>query len=166
MIHSVQIGNDGCAFVELLVSKEDDWAILLPPTPLMTLAESRSNTNRNRVRTFQSFDLGQTAINHKWKRLKILCEQKFNRSTQFGLSFIKLNSSDKIYSNSAKTTSQSVNLHHLDDEEEMYHDHEQHKNDSFSLESTVGDESLHQKNKTLVKTHPKVSNDRFYQFLK
>lgn len=164
MIHSVQIGNDGCAFVELLVSKEDDWAILLPPTPLMTLAESRSNTNRNRVRTFQSFDLGQTAINHKWKRLKILCEQKFNRSTQFGLSFIKLNSSDKTYSNSAKTTSRSVNLHHLDDEEEICQ--EQHKNDSFSPESTVGDESLHQKNKTLVKTLPKVSENSFYQFLK
>ena len=61
----------------------------------MTPKESKSNTNRNQIKTFQSSDLNASALNEKWKRVKIICEQKFNRSKPYGLAFIKLYSSSK-----------------------------------------------------------------------
>ncbi|CAF0838311.1 unnamed protein product, partial [Adineta ricciae] len=71
-------------------SKADDWTVLLPATLMMTPNESRSNTNRNQVKLLKSSDLNKTCLNEKWDRLKIVCEQKFNRLDPFGLCFIKL----------------------------------------------------------------------------
>ena len=92
---SIDIGNDGSAFIELFVSRSsasdpDAWTVLLPPTLLMTPSESRSSTNRNQVKLLKSTDLNQACLNQKWDRLKIVCEQKFNRVNPFGLCFIKL----------------------------------------------------------------------------
>jgi DNA-repair protein XRCC1 len=56
----------------------------------MSPTESRSNTNRNEIRLLKSDELNKTCLNEKWSRLKIICEQKFNRINQFGLNFIKL----------------------------------------------------------------------------
>lgn len=125
LISSVDIGNDGSAFTELFVSrssssKADDWTVLLPATLLMTPSESRSNTNRNQVKLMKSSDLNKTCLNEKWDRLKIVCEQKFNRLNPFGLCFIKLSSpsasnEDENPSNvSSKTT---INLNDDDDDE-------------------------------------------------
>ncbi|CAM4885709.1 unnamed protein product [Rotaria socialis] len=95
LISSVDIGNDGSSFIELFVSrssssKMDDWTLLLPATLLMTPNESRSNTNRNHVKLLKSSDLNKTCLDEKWDRLKIVCEQKFDRLNLFGLCFIKL----------------------------------------------------------------------------
>ncbi|CAF2415151.1 unnamed protein product [Rotaria sp. Silwood2] len=95
LISSVDIGNDGSTFIELLVSqssssKPDDWTVLLPSTVFMTPNESRSNKNRNQTKVFKFSHLNKTCLNEEWDRLKIICEQKFNHSNQFGLSFIKL----------------------------------------------------------------------------
>ena len=111
-ISSIDIGNDGSAFIELFVSKSDNWTVLLPTTILMTPKESRSNINRNQVKLFKSYELNKTSLNEKWDRLKIICDQKFNRSHQFGLSFIKLHSSDE------DTINKSLNDIEQDDEDE------------------------------------------------
>ena len=58
----------------------------------MTATESSKNINRNRVKSFGSSDLNETCLSKKWDRLKIICEQKFNPSEQFGLNYIKLHS--------------------------------------------------------------------------
>jgi DNA-repair protein XRCC1 len=62
----------------------------------MSPNDSHSNTNRNEIQSLKSDDLNIMCLNEKWTRLKIICEQKFNRINQFGLNFIKLYSiSDK-----------------------------------------------------------------------
>ncbi|CAF1430537.1 unnamed protein product [Rotaria sordida] len=101
LISSIDIGNDGSAFIELFVSrssssKTNDWTLLLPATLLMTPNESRSNINRNQVKLLKSSDLNSICLNEKWDRLKIICEQKFNRLNQFGLCFIKLYSPSSL----------------------------------------------------------------------
>ena len=55
----------------------------------MSPSDSRSSTNRNQVKLLKANDLNKPAANEKWDRVKIVCEQKFNRLSQFGLSFIK-----------------------------------------------------------------------------
>ena len=107
----MDIGNDGSAFVELFVSrssssKADDWTVLLPATLLMTPSESRSNTNRNHVKLLKSSDLNKTCLGEKWDRLKIVCEQKFNRLSPYGLCFIKLYSPSTL----SDETNQSESL--------------------------------------------------------
>ncbi|CAF0756084.1 unnamed protein product [Adineta steineri] len=97
LINSLDIGNNGSAFIELFVSNsddDDDWTILLPSTILMTPKESRSNTNCLQIKNCKSFHFNKTSLNQKWTRLKIICDQKFNHTNQFGLNFIKLYSDE------------------------------------------------------------------------
>jgi DNA-repair protein XRCC1 len=136
LISSVDIGNDGSAFIELFVSrssssKTDDWTVLLPATLLMTPSESRSNTNRNQVKLLKSTDLNKTCLNEKWDRLKIVCEQKFNRLNPFGLCFIKLYSptlADET-NQSELLNKSSITMHVDDDDDET--EKEQNKIGSF-----------------------------------
>ncbi|CAF0756547.1 unnamed protein product [Adineta steineri] len=118
-ISSVDIGNDGSAFIELFVSrssssKVDDWTVLLPATLLMTPSESRSNTNRNQVKLLKSSDLNKTCLNEKWDRLKIVCEQKFNRLNSFGLCFIKLYSPSTLSDETNQSESLNKSLTMMD----------------------------------------------------
>jgi DNA-repair protein XRCC1 len=121
----VDIGNDGSAFIELFVSrssssKVDDWTVLLPATLLMTPSESRSNTNRNQVKLLKSSDLNKTCLNEKWDRLKIVCEQKFNRLNPFGLCFIKIYSPSTLADETNQTelmNKSSINIQDDDDDE-------------------------------------------------
>jgi DNA-repair protein XRCC1 len=86
----------------------------------MTPSESRSNTNRNQVKLLKSNDLNKTCLNEKWDRLKIVCEQKFNRLNPFGLCFIKLYSptlSDETNQSELGNKS-SINIHDDDDDDE------------------------------------------------
>lgn len=122
LISSVDIGNDGSAFIELFVSrssssKADDWTVLLPATLLMTPSESRSNSNRNQVKLLKSFDLNKTCLNEKWDRLKIVCEQKFNRLNPFGLCFIKLSSPSASNEDENPSEASKINLNDDDDDE-------------------------------------------------
>ena len=123
LISSVDIGNDGSAFIELFVSrssssKPDDWTVLLPATLLMTPNESRSNTNRNQVKLLKSTDLNKTCLHEKWDRLKIVCEQKFNRLNQFGLCFIKLYSPSTLSDEAESSNKSSILIDENDDDDE------------------------------------------------
>lgn len=139
LISSIDIGNDGSAFIELLVSrssstKTDDWTVLLPATLLMTPSESRSNINRNHVKLLKSSDLNKACLNEKWDRLKIVCEQKFNRLNQFGLCFIKLYSpstSDNDTNPSESLNRSSAIQQKVDDEDDDETGKEQSKIGSF-----------------------------------
>ncbi|PVD27783.1 hypothetical protein C0Q70_12956 [Pomacea canaliculata] len=94
-IHSVDIGNEGSAFVEVLVGKSTsslDYQVLLVSSSFMNPADSRNGTNRNTVRIFGPDKLSKPAALEKWDRVKIVCAQPFNKTSTYGLSFIKFHS--------------------------------------------------------------------------
>jgi len=100
----------------------------------MTPSESRSNTNRNQVKLLKSNDLNKTCLNEKWDRLKIVCEQKFNRLNPFGLCFIKLYSPSTLSDETNQSDSlnkSSINIHDDDDEDDDETGKEQIKIGSF-----------------------------------
>ncbi|XP_012924093.1 DNA repair protein XRCC1 isoform X2 [Heterocephalus glaber] len=97
-IHSVDIGNNGSAFVEVLVGSsaggagEQDYEVLLVTSSFMSPSESRSGSNPNRVRIFGPDKLVRTAAEKHWDRIKIVCSQPYSKDSPYGLSFIRLHS--------------------------------------------------------------------------
>ncbi|KAH8396071.1 hypothetical protein KR222_002673 [Zaprionus bogoriensis] len=93
-IVGVDVGNEHAAFIEVLVSKSgcqpDDFKELLLSSSFMTPIESKNSSNVNRVRCFSSDALNAEVLPDKWKLVKIVCTQPFNKHVQYGLSFIKL----------------------------------------------------------------------------
>lgn len=93
-ITGIDIGNEHSAFIEVLVSRSgcqpDDFRELLLSSSFMTPIESKNSSNQNRVRCFSGPALDQTALPEKWKLLKIVCTQPFNRHVQYGISFVKV----------------------------------------------------------------------------
>lgn len=99
-IHSVDIGNDGSAFVEVLVGSsaggasatEQDYEVLLVTSSFMSPSESRSGTNPNRVRIFGPDKLVRAAAEKRWDRVKIVCSQPYSKDSPYGLSFVRFHS--------------------------------------------------------------------------
>ncbi|XP_061197907.1 DNA repair protein XRCC1-like isoform X2 [Saccostrea echinata] len=96
-IHSIDIGNEGSAFVEVLAGKstsnsDQSYEVLLVASSFMTPVESRNGTNRNSVRMFGPDKLNKTVATQKWDRVKIVCTQPFNKTASYGLSFITFHS--------------------------------------------------------------------------
>ncbi|KAL4663849.1 hypothetical protein H8959_003474 [Pygathrix nigripes] len=97
-IHSVDIGNDGSAFVEVLVGSsaggagEQDYEVLLVTSSFMSPSESRSGSNPNRVRMFGPDKLVRAAAEKRWDRVKIVCSQPYSKDSPFGLSFVRFHS--------------------------------------------------------------------------
>ncbi|XP_029387923.1 DNA repair protein XRCC1 isoform X1 [Mus pahari] len=99
-IHSVDIGNDGAAFVEVLVGSsaggaaagEQDYEVLLVTSSFMSPSESRSGSNPNRVRIFGPDKLVRAAAEKRWDRVKIVCSQPYSKDSPYGLSFVKFHS--------------------------------------------------------------------------
>lgn len=62
----------------------------------MSPVESRNSDPVNRVRCFSRAALDETVVESKtkWDLVKVICTQPFNKRVQYGLSFIKLHSSD------------------------------------------------------------------------
>ncbi|XP_032581214.1 DNA repair protein XRCC1 [Drosophila sechellia] len=93
-ITGIDIGNEHAAFIEVLVSRTgcqaDDFRELLLSSSFMTPIESKNSSNPNRVRCFSSTALADSALPEKWKLLKIVCTQPFNRHVLYGLSFVKV----------------------------------------------------------------------------
>ncbi|XP_070075046.1 DNA repair protein XRCC1 isoform X2 [Drosophila takahashii] len=93
-ITGIDIGNEHAAFVEVLVSRTgcqaDDFRELLLSSSFMTPIESKNSSNPNRVRCFSGSALAESVLPEKWKLLKIVCTQPFNRHVQYGLSFVKV----------------------------------------------------------------------------
>ncbi|XP_056652962.1 DNA repair protein XRCC1 isoform X2 [Monodelphis domestica] len=97
-IHSIDVGNEGSAFVEVLAgssaagSGEQDYEVLLVTSSFMSPTESRSGTNSNRVRLFGSDKLVRATAEKRWDRVKVVCSQPYCKDSPYGLSFIRLHS--------------------------------------------------------------------------
>ncbi|XP_027714032.1 DNA repair protein XRCC1 isoform X4 [Vombatus ursinus] len=95
-IHGIDIGNEGSAFVEVLVGSsahgtgEQDYEVLLVTSSFMSPSESRSGTNSNRVRLFAADKLVRATADKRWDRIKIVCSQPYAKDSPYGLSFIRL----------------------------------------------------------------------------
>lgn len=96
-IHSIDIGNEGSAFIEVLVGhstsvKDQDFEVLLVTSSFMSPTESRNGTNTNRVRFFGSNQLVKATQQEKWDRVKIVCTQPYSKTIAYGITFIKFHS--------------------------------------------------------------------------
>ncbi|XP_035677969.1 DNA repair protein XRCC1-like [Branchiostoma floridae] len=96
-IHSIDIGNENSAFVEVLVGRasaqsDQDYQVLLVASSFMSPGESKQGNNPHRVRMFGSEKMSSSVKDQKWDRVKIVCTQPFNKNVQYGLSFIKFHS--------------------------------------------------------------------------
>jgi hypothetical protein len=107
----------------------------------MTPSESRSNTNRNQVKLLKSTDLNKTCLNEKWDRLKIVCDQKFNRLNQFGLCFIKLYSPSTTEDETNQSESLNKSSTMIDDDDDET-GKEQHKIGSFFAKKQAEKKSI------------------------
>ncbi|MCJ8745348.1 hypothetical protein PDJAM_G00129260 [Pangasius djambal] len=96
-VHSIDIGNEGSAFIEVLVGhstsvKDQDFEVLLVTSSFMSPSESRGNSNLNRVRFFGPQQLVKSTSQEKWDRVKIVCTQPYSKNIAYGVAFIKFHS--------------------------------------------------------------------------
>lgn len=94
-ICGIDIGNEYSAFIEILVASSNetcdkDYKHILLTSSLMSVTECRNEENPNRVRCFGKNSLVSDVIDQKWKFIKIVCTQPFNKSVKYGLSFVKI----------------------------------------------------------------------------
>ncbi|NWT77165.1 XRCC1 protein, partial [Prunella himalayana] len=92
-IHSLHIGNDGAAFVEVLLgsSAGGDFQVLLPSAALMSPSESRAGAGPGRVRLFgpQALVKRPATPTARWDRLQVVLSQPYCQSRPYGLAFIR-----------------------------------------------------------------------------
>uniref|UniRef100_A0A2L2YD80 DNA repair protein XRCC1 n=1 Tax=Parasteatoda tepidariorum TaxID=114398 RepID=A0A2L2YD80_PARTP len=129
-IHSIDIGNESSAFVEVLVGRSsdsvNDYKVLLVASSFMSPIESRNEQHSNRVRMFGPEKLAQNLKEEKWDCVQVVCTQPFNKNITYGLSFIKfLSPPEKIAERpvepESKTTTAKLGafkIKYNDDEEE------------------------------------------------
>ncbi|KAM4704072.1 DNA repair protein XRCC1 isoform 2-T2 [Rhinophrynus dorsalis] len=96
-IHSIDIGNEGSAFVEVLVGhstsvSEQEYEVILGTSSFMSPSESKNENNLNRLRMFGPDKLVKGTAEKKWDRVKIVCTQPYSKNLAYGLSFIRFNS--------------------------------------------------------------------------
>ncbi|RDD36363.1 DNA repair protein XRCC1 [Trichoplax sp. H2] len=94
-IDAIHIGNEGSAFIEVLVGKSawthnEDFKVILVTSSFMSPQESKNGINLNRVRMFDSNKLSKSVLDESWDRIKVICTQPYNKNVTYGLSFIKL----------------------------------------------------------------------------
>ncbi|XP_066426974.1 DNA repair protein XRCC1 [Molothrus aeneus] len=94
-IHSLHIGNDGAAFVEVLLgcSAGGEFQVLLPSSALMSPSESRAGAGPGRVRLFGPQALvkrpATATPTTKYDRLQVVLSQPYCQSRPYGLAFIR-----------------------------------------------------------------------------
>lgn len=96
-LHSIDIGNEGSAFIEVLVGnssavRDQDYEVILVTSSFMSPTESRNGTNMNRVRFFGPNQLQKSTSQEKWDRVKIVCSQPYSKNIAYGLAFVKFHS--------------------------------------------------------------------------
>ncbi|XP_042346692.1 DNA repair protein XRCC1 [Plectropomus leopardus] len=96
-VHSIDIGNEGSAFIEVLVGnssavRDQDYEVLLVMSSFMSPTESRNGTNMNRVRFFGPNQLQKSTAQEKWDRVKIVCSQPYSKNIAYGVAFVKFHS--------------------------------------------------------------------------
>ncbi|XP_053825393.1 LOW QUALITY PROTEIN: DNA repair protein XRCC1 [Vidua macroura] len=93
-IHSLHVGNDGAAFVEVLLgsSAGGDFQVLLPSAALMSPSESRAGAGPGRVRLFgpEALVKRPATPTARWDRLQVVLSQPYCQSRPYGLSFIRV----------------------------------------------------------------------------
>ncbi|NWV16250.1 XRCC1 protein, partial [Origma solitaria] len=91
-IHSLHIGNDGAAFVEVLAGTAagGDFQVLLPTAALMSPAESRAGAELRRVRIFGPENLVKNSAKLSWDRIRVVLSQPYCQSRPWGLSFVRV----------------------------------------------------------------------------
>ncbi|MFT7800502.1 D(2) dopamine receptor A-like [Arapaima gigas] len=100
-VHSIDIGNESSAFIEVLVGhstsvKDQDYEVLLVTSSFMSPSESRNGTNTNRVRFFGPNQLVKATAEEKWDRVKIICTQPYNKKlTKLGQFRVKEETTSK-----------------------------------------------------------------------
>ncbi|CAL8078083.1 unnamed protein product [Calicophoron daubneyi] len=91
----LDIGNNGSAFIEVLVRRsvsDDDPTIFLPSSSFMSPVESKNENNLFRVRVFSGEQLNKAAASQKWDIFRFVCSQPFNKTLQYGISFVSFHS--------------------------------------------------------------------------
>lgn len=95
-ISSVNIGNEGSAFIEVLVADSrnqgSEWRELILATSFMRENDAMNQRNMNQVKCFNSALLVAETMNHEWDLVKIVCKQPFNRNLKYGVAFVTLQS--------------------------------------------------------------------------
>lgn len=96
-VHSIDIGNEGSAFIEVLVGnssavRDQDYEVLLVTSSFMSPTESRNSSNMSRVRFFGPNQLQKSVAQEKWDRVKIVCSQPYSKNIAYGLAFVKFHS--------------------------------------------------------------------------
>ena len=109
-IETVDVGNEGSAFIEILVSRSADteaqFEVLAPTSTLMSPADSKAWTNCNSVKMFSKDKMNSMTVDQKWDRVKVVCHQPYNSTKPFGISFIRIRavSADKTSVSTLKKT--------------------------------------------------------------
>ncbi|XP_048379867.1 DNA repair protein XRCC1 isoform X2 [Stegostoma tigrinum] len=112
-IHGIDIGNEGSAFVEVLVGNstsacEQDFEVILVSSFFMSPTESRNGTPLNRVRMFGTDKLAKATLAKKWDRVKVVCTQPYNKNLAYGLSFIRFYSTPQDTEKPAGSSSPKI----------------------------------------------------------
>lgn len=112
-IHSIDIGNEGSSFIEVLVAsssaaRDQDYEVILVMSSFMSPTESRNGTNMSRVRFFGPNQLQKSTAQRKWDRVKIVCSQPFSKNIAYGLAFVKFHSPPDKNDPAPPTTSPKV----------------------------------------------------------
>ena len=97
-ITGIDIGNNGSAFVEVLVANsanDTEFENLIVMSSFMTPSESRAQTNRFKIRMFGKEELCKQTADKKWDRIKIVCTQPYNKNTGYGLSVVTVQGVNK-----------------------------------------------------------------------
>ncbi|TNN07092.1 DNA repair protein isoform 2 [Schistosoma japonicum] len=90
-ISRIDIGNNGSAFIEVLVRRSassDDPSVLLPSSSFMSPVDAKNETNLSRVRVFSGDQFIKSVSCQKWDLIKFVCSQPFNKTLQYGISFV------------------------------------------------------------------------------
>ncbi|CAH8845963.1 unnamed protein product [Trichobilharzia szidati] len=90
-ISRIDIGNNGSAFIEVLVRRSassEDPSVLLPSSSFMSPVDAKNETNLNRVRVFSGDQFTKSVASQKWDIVKFVCSQPFNKTLQYGISFV------------------------------------------------------------------------------
>lgn len=80
----------------------------------MSVQDSKDEKNKNVVRFFKQEEFSKPAANQLWDRIKITCTQPFNKNVQYGLSFVRVHSSDGMEKND-KNNADSLALEKYED---------------------------------------------------
>ncbi|KAA0184964.1 X-ray repair complementing defective repair in Chinese hamster cells 1, partial [Fasciolopsis buskii] len=95
-VNRLDIGNNGSAFVEVLVRRAASSAspmVFLPCSSFMSPADAKNENNLFRVRVFSGDQLYDVAAKQKWDIFRIVCTQPFNKTLPYGISFISFHTS-------------------------------------------------------------------------